>query len=311
MKAKILCTCPPMIRGIDALRGHFEKMGAEVVCPEFQQVMSERDLIDLVPQFDGWIIGDDPATSAVFRAGRSGRLRAVVKWGIGMDNVDLDGAIAEGFQVPNTPGMFGEEVSDVALGYLIGLARELFLIDREVRAGKWIKPPGATLFGKTIGLVGFGSIGRSAARKLLAFGMKVIVYDPAYREDPLLDVETAVWPERLNEADFMVLTCALTPSSRHIVNAESLRLMKPGVSIVNVGRGPLIDEKALVNALLSGHVSAVGLDVFEDEPLSLDSSLRKFDRCIFGTHNSSNTKEAVYKASVEAIRLLEIQLVEK
>ncbi len=311
MKNRILCTCPPMIRGIDAFSDHFENIGAEVVCPEFQQVMSEQELIALVPEFDGWIIGDDPATASVFRAARAGRLRAVVKWGIGMDNVDLEGAAAEGFQVPNTPGMFSEEVSDVAVGYLIGLARDLFFIDRNVREGNWVKPPGATLFGKTVALVGFGGIGHSTARKLLALGMKVVAYDPAYCEDSSLDVESAVWPERLGEADFVVLTCALTESSRHIVNADSLRLMKEGVSIVNVGRGPLIDEKALVDALVSGHVSAVGLDVFENEPLSQGNPLREFEHCIFGTHNSSNTKEAVFRASVKAIELLESRLREK
>jgi len=310
MKKKILCTCPPMILGIDSLKTSFEKMNADITCPKFQQVMSESDLIALVPQFDGWIIGDDPATKAVFSAGRAGRLRAAVKWGIGTDNVDLKGAELEGFKVPNTPAMFNEEVSDVALGYLIGLARDLFLIDRKVREGKWIKPPGATLAGKKVGLIGFGGIGRAIARKLLAFGMQVIVYDPAYDADPMLNVKHAIWPERVNEVDYVILCCALTSSSRHIVNTHSLSLMKQGVAIVNVGRGPLIDETALIDALISKHISAVALDVFEEEPLALTNPLRKFERCIFGTHNSSNTKEAVYRASIEALRLLESQLKE-
>jgi len=311
MMKKILCTCPPMIKGIDALRGHFAEIGAEVFCPKFIQVVAEHDLIEMIPEFDGWIIGDDPATASVFQAGRSGKLKAVVKWGIGMDNVDRDGAESAGFHVPNTPGMFSEEVSDVAVGYLIGVARDLFLIDRDVREGKWNKPPGTTLFGKTVALVGFGNIGQAVARKLLAFGMKVVIYDPAYAENSLLNVARAFWPERLDEANFVILTCALSPSSLHIVNAESLQAMMQGVSIINVGRGSLIDERALIDALQSGHVSAVALDVFEEEPLPSGNPLRVFDRCIFGTHNSSNTKEAVYRASVEAIQLIDSQFMEK
>jgi len=305
---RILLTCPPMIGAIDSLREEFARCGAEVVCPEFQQTLSESELIDLVPQYDGWIIGDDPATAKVFAAGRAGRLRAAVKWGVGTDNVDFAGAKAAGFEVPNTPGMFSEEVSDVAVAYLLGLARDLFVIDRGVRAGGWPKPSGSSLSGKSAALAGFGNIGRATARKLLAFGMKVIAYDPYYQRDPALDVENATWPERLAEADFVVLTCALTESSRHMVNAETLARMKPGVRIINVGRGPLIDEPTLIAALESGHVASAALDVFEEEPLPETSPLRQFDRCIFGSHNSSNTKEAVHRTSLKAIEFLFQQL---
>jgi D-3-phosphoglycerate dehydrogenase len=305
---RILLTCPPMIGAIDSLRDEFARRGAEVVCPEFRQTLSESELIDLVPQYDGWIIGDDPATAEVFAAGRAGKLRAAVKWGVGTDNVDCPGAEEAGFDVANTPGMFSEEVSDVAVAYLLGLARDLYAIDRGVRIGGWPKPSGSSLVGKTAALAGFGNIGRAAARKLLAFGMKVIAYDPYYQRDAALEVESATWPERLVEADFVVLTCALTQSSRHMVNAETLARMKPGVRIVNVGRGPLIDEPALIAALDSGHVASAALDVFEEEPLPETSPLRQFDRCIFGSHNSSNTKEAVHRTSLKAIEILFQQL---
>jgi D-3-phosphoglycerate dehydrogenase len=301
---RILLTCPPMIGAIDSLRDEFARRGAEVVCPEFRQTLSESELIDLVPQYDGWIIGDDPATAKVFAAGRAGKLRAAVKWGVGTDNVDFAGAKAAGFDVANTPGMFSEEVSDVAVAYLLGLARELFVIDRGVRAGQWPKPSGSSLSGKTVALAGFGNIGRATARKLLAFGMKVIACDPYYQRDLSLEVERATWPERLEEADFVVLTCALTDSSRHMVNAQTLARMKPGVRMINVGRGPLIDEPALIAALESGHIASAALDVFEEEPLPETSPLRGFDRCIFGSHNSSNTKEAVHRTSMKAIELL-------
>jgi D-3-phosphoglycerate dehydrogenase len=293
-----------MIGAIASFQADFQRLGAEVFCPKFTQVLTVPELQELVPQYDGWIIGDDPATAEVFAAGRAGKLKAAVKWGVGTDNVDFVGASNQGYDVKNTPGMFGEEVSDVALGYLISLARELHVIDRGVRSGGWPKPSGLSLSGKTVALAGFGNIGRSTARKLLAFGMRVIAYDPFFKHDSALPVESAIWPERLGEADFVILTCALTSSSRHMVNNDTLGLMKSGVRIVNVGRGPLIHESSLVAALNSGHVHSAGLDVFEEEPLPQASSLRLHERCLFGSHNCSNTIEAVHRTSLKAIELL-------
>jgi len=293
-----------MIGAIASLESEFHSLGATVFCPRFTQTLTVPELLELVPQYDGWIIGDDPATAEVFAAGRAGRLQAAVKWGVGTDNVDFAGAKASGYEVKNTPGMFGEEVSDVAMGYLLSLARELHVIDRGVRNGSWPKPSGLSLQGKTVALAGFGNIGRAAARKLLAFGMRVIAYDPFYQADPVLPVESASWPEQLGEADFVMLTCALTPSSRHMVNRHTLALLKPGARLVNVGRGPLIDEKALVEALENGQLHSAALDVFEEEPLPSESLLRRHERCLFGSHNSSNTREAVLRTSHKAIELL-------
>jgi len=293
-----------MIRSIESLREEFDRRNAEVFCPEFRQVMSEDELVALVPGFDGWIIGDDPATARVLEAGKMGSLLAAVRWGIGTDNVDFHAAHSLGFDIRNTPGMFNEEVSDVAMGYLIGLARDLFVIDRGVRAGNWPKPPGLSLTGKTVALVGFGNIGRSAARKLLAFGMKVIVYDPHFRPCDGLNVESAPWPERIEEADFLVMTCALTDSSRHMLHSGVLSKVKPGLLVINVGRGPLIAEPDLVDAIASGRVAAAALDVFEEEPLPATSPLRQFERNIFGSHNGSNTHEGVRRTSLRAIELL-------
>jgi D-3-phosphoglycerate dehydrogenase len=201
--------------------------------------------------------------------------------------------------------MFGKEVADVAMGYMTALARELVTIDRGVRAGAWPKPSGISLAGRTVALVGYGDIGRNTARRLLAAEMHVVAYDPALDPgSPPEGVETAVWPDRVEEADFIVLTCALTRENRHMLNGAVLARTRRGVRVVNVARGPLIDETALVKALESGQVSAAALDVFEEEPLPAGSPLRRFDRCILGSHNSSNTVDAVRRASERAIDLL-------
>jgi len=303
---KILITCPPMLRGINELRHFFDERNIELVLPEVVQTLSEEQLIELVPQVDGWIIGDDPATEKVFKAGVDGKLKAAVKWGVGVDNVDFKACEKLGIPISNTPRMFGNEVADMAIGYFLGLARESYRVDREVRKGNWIKPPGISLTGKTVALVGLGDIGLATAKRLKGFDVKINAYDPFTKltAQEANAEQILSFPEQLETADFVILTCALTPSSYHLVSAESIAKMKDGVYIVNVSRGGLIDETALIKALESGKVKAAGLDVFENEPLNAESPLRQFEQCIFGTHNGSNTKEAVVRASLKAINLM-------
>ncbi len=299
---KILVTCPPMLRMIDSFRPLFAQHGAEITTPNVVQTLSVEELKTLVPQHDGWIIGDDPATREVFEAGKAGRLKAAVKWGIGVDNVDFAVCKDLGIPIINTPNMFGGEVADIAVGYVIALARETFEIDRGVRAGQWPKPRGISLSGKTVALVGYGDIGKNTAKRLLAADMHIIAYDPFAVADPAMpQVQTATWPQRIEEADFIVINCALTPSSRHMLNADVLAKAKQGVRVVNVGRGPIIDEAALEAALASGKVYSAALDVFEEEPLPIHSGMRSHPRCVFGSHNASNTADAVARTSEIAI----------
>ena len=300
---RVLVTCPPMVRMIDEFRPRFAALGVEVDAPAVVQTLPERELIQMLPAYDGWIIGDDPATRAVFVAGMAGKLRAAVKWGVGVDNVDFLAASDLGLPITNTPGAFGGEVADVAVAYLIMLARELMTIDRGVRAGGWPKPAGVSLAGKTVGLVGFGDIGRNVGKRLAAADMRLITYDPGLSEAPAI-AELASWPARVGECDFLVFSCALTPKNQHMLNADVLARTKSGVRVVNVARGPLIDEAALVAALGSGQVRSAALDVFEVEPLPDNSPLRAFEQCVFGSHNGSNTVDAVRRTSERAIGLL-------
>ena len=303
---KILITCPPLLQVLDRYRAVFTQHGMEVIAPKVVQVLTEEELLDLVPQADGWIIGDDPANARVLAAGKAGRLKAAVRWGVGVDNVDFAACRQLGIPIANTPGMFGREVADVAMGYVVALARETMRINREVGLGRWPKPIGISLAGKSVALVGFGDIGRNTARRLLAMEMQVVVYDPLFQAVTGLDaVERADWPQRIEEADFLVFACSLNPGNRHMLNAEMLARTKRGVRVINVARGPLIDEDALVSALASGQVHSAALDVLENEPLAPTSRLREFgDRCLFGSHNSSNTVEAVERTSLRAVELL-------
>lgn len=293
-----------MLRQIDKFREKFERLDIEVTTPDVVQTLTVEELIDIVPQHDGWIIGDDPATYEVFEAGKAGQLKVAVKWGIGVDNVDFAACDRLGIPITNTPGMFGAEVADLAMCYILGLARDAFFIDREVRSGNWPKPAGISLGDKTIGIVGLGDIGRNIAKRANAHDLNIIGWDPFVDMLPDYIELQHNWPAGIERCDFIVFACALTEKTQHLFNKGILEKLKPGIRVVNVSRGPLIDEIALLEGLNSGVITSAALDVFEDEPLKQSHPILAHDHCIFGSHNASNTIDAVIRASDEAINLL-------
>jgi D-3-phosphoglycerate dehydrogenase len=305
MSLNVLITCPHLQKTIDQYRSFFAERNIEVVVPPIVQQMSEAELLEIIDQFDGVIAGDDPFTAKVLEKGK--RLKIVAKWGIGMDAIDRPAAERLGIAVMNTPDVFADEVGDVALGYIILLARQLHRMDRSVREGGWLQIPGITLRGKTLGVIGVGSIGRAIARRGAAVGMSVLGYDvqdiPLSVQDEI-GLKAVGLEELLSGADFISLSCNLTAENHHLLSHCQFELMKPGVRLVNVARGPLMDEVALVAALESGKVAGAALDVFEVEPLPMESPLRRFDQCIFGTHNGSHTRDAVLRVNELAINNL-------
>lgn len=300
---KILVTCPPMLGMIKEFDPIFKNYNLDVTAPEVIQTLSVAELLRIVPEHHGWIIGDDPATREVFEAGKKGNLTAAVKWGIGVDNVDFQACKDLNIPIENTPNMFGGEVADIAVGYVIGLARETFFIHEEVKRGEWPKPRGISLSGKTAAIIGLGDIGLSVANRLLSMDMKVIGYDPSVKisDDFEGNINNIVWPNKIETADYLIITCALNNSSYHMVNEQIFTKVKKGLRVVNVGRGPIINEKDLENALKSEKVYSAAMDVFEVEPLPINSYLRTHPRCIFGSHNASNTIDAVIRTSKLAI----------
>lgn len=280
-----------------------EKLGIELISAKTTQVLTEEELIELLPEYDGWIIGDDPATQRVFNAAKAGKLKAAVKWGVGVDNVDFEACKELDIPIINTPNMFGNEVADLAIGYLLGLARQTFYIDREIRINNvWPKPAGMSLTGKTIGIVGYGDIGYNTAKRLIGFDVNVVAYDPIIKGNRGLDyVERLLWPEKIETLDYLIFTCALNKHNYHMLNEDTLTQLKQGAQVINVARGALINEADLIKALQSNHIKAAALDVFEVEPLPGNSPLRNMPQCIFGSHNGSNTKEGVIRASHKAV----------
>lgn len=293
--SKALVTVRHLQRHFAHFKPQYDALGIETNVPQFEgQQLDAAAMRTLIHGVDCVIAGDDVIDASVIETGKGSRLKAIVKWGVGTDSIDKLAAQRLGVPVYNTPGVFGEEVADLALALLLDVTRRVSLMNSSIRAGSWTRLEGRTLAAKTAGVIGLGSIGQAIARRVQAFGMNAVGYDvrqllpneaPGVRQLPLSEV--------LRESDVLLLACNLTPENRHLLNADAFAAMKPGVVIINVSRGPLIDEEALITALESGKVSAAGLDVFEAEPLPASSPLRRFDQCVFTAHAGSSTEEAI------------------
>jgi D-3-phosphoglycerate dehydrogenase len=306
MSKKILITCPPMIENLDNFHDLLNKNQLDYEIPDTFPIVTDKYLETNIGRFDGWIVGDDWVSSNILKAGSSGNLKALVKWGVGIDNIDINACKKLNLKFAHTPNMFGKEVADVAIGYLISLSRKLIEINNRVKNGDWPKLTGNSLQDKTVGLIGYGDIGQETAIRLNAMGMNIICWDPGIKSlnKSLNNAILNDWPKGIEECDYIILTCSLNKNNKYILNKNIFKLTKPSLMIVNVSRGGLINEKDLLKALDSKQIASVALDVFESEPVRHDSPFLKMDSCIFGSHNSSNTIEGVIRASNLAINLL-------
>lgn len=299
----VLVTCRQMQVELRFHRDRIEKLGYEVVAPELggRQHFTAVELLEYSDRLVGIIAGDDELNREFF-AGAT-KLKTVIRWGIGMDSVDHDAARMQGVTVRNTPGVFGAEVADAAFGYMLNLARGYIAVDNAVRSGEWPKVEGISLAGTQLGIVGLGTIGREIAKRARGFDMNVVAFDP-FVETPLAAVPLVALEDLLAKSRFIVLACPLTKETFHLINAQRLTLVRPDAFLVNVARGPVVLEADLINALKSGRLGGAALDVFEVEPLPLESELRVLPNVVLGAHNGSNTREGVARASAVAVDFL-------
>jgi len=305
MKGRILVTCAQMQTELPQHVDRLARSGYEVFAPSLRgQQFTADELAPMMPGVVGVIAGDDELTRAFFEA--SPDLRVLIRWGIGMDSVDHDAAADHGVVVRNTPGVFGGEVADSALAYMLLLARQHHRIDATVRGGRWPKVEGVSLSGATLGVVGLGDIGRGVVARGLGFGMDVCGYDPFVDRSQVPDGVRllAELHDLFAASRFVVLTCPLTRETYHLMDEAAFAAMRPDAFLVNVARGPVVEEAALLAALLERRIAGAGLDVFEVEPLPSTSPLRSADNVVLGAHNGSNTREGVARASARAVDVL-------
>jgi D-3-phosphoglycerate dehydrogenase len=222
-------------------------------------------------------------------------LKIISKWGTGIDSIDSKAAARLGIKVARTPNAFTTAVADTVFGYMLAFARRQPWMDRAMKAGKWEKLPGKALSECTLGVIGVGNIGKAVARRARAFGTKVIGNDIIEIDHVFITesgIEMTGLDSLLSASDFVSINCDLNPTSHHLINAQTLGRMKPDAILINTARGPIVDEKALVEALQSGHLAGAALDVFEMEPLQLDSPLLKMDNIMLAPHNANSSPAA-------------------
>ena len=226
------------------------------------------------------------------------RLKGIVKYGVGVDAIDVEAATRAGVRVVNCPDYGSDTVADHAFALLIGLARRITAIDRAMREKAWVWPApeffAVDLAGKTLGLVGLGRIGRAMARRGGGFSMERIAYDPYVDAATMrgLGVEPAALDDLLVRSDFVSIHCVLTPETRGLLGAAQLMRMKESAFLIDVSRGAIVDETALVAALQTGQIAGAGFDVFPDEPLKPGHPLLGMDNVILTPHLAWYTREA-------------------
>lgn len=302
---KVLVSAPYMLPVVDEFRSTFAEHDVEVILLPVDERLSEAELLLWIGDIDGVICGDDRFTERVLQS--APHLKVISKWGTGIDSIDREAAERLGILVCNTPNAFTDAVADSVLGYMLCFARQIPVMDREMRSGKWNKLAGFSLGEKTLGIIGLGRVGRAVARRASVFGMQILGNDIVRPPDEFLaesGVELTDKERLLSESDFVSLNCDLNPTSFHIVGGRELALMRLTAYLINTARGPLIDEPALARALQEGDIAGAALDVFEVEPLPEDSELRKLDNCLLAPHNANSSPEAHRRVHEHTVRNL-------
>jgi D-3-phosphoglycerate dehydrogenase / 2-oxoglutarate reductase len=302
----ILFTAPYMIPFVDRFKPVFDKYGIELIIPDVRERMEEADLLQYAGQFDGTICGDDRYTLRVIQA-CSPRLKMISKWGTGIDSIDAESCSRYSIRIGRTLNAFTTPVADSVLGYMLTFARRQPWLDKEMKSGRWEKIPGKSLSECTLGIVGVGNIGKAVTRRAHAFGMKVYGNDIVDIDHVFVSetgIEMTTLQSLLTNSDFVSINCDLNPTSRHIMNAKTFAWMKSTAVIINTARGPLIDEKSLIEALQANRLAGAALDVFEVEPLPLDSPLMKMDNVLLAPHNSNSSPAAWERVHWKTIKNL-------
>lgn len=295
-------------RGIDEL----SRDGALDI--SVQTKLSETKLIELIPEFSALIVrSETKVTANVLKAAT--KLRVVGRAGVGVDNVDVETATRRGVVVLNAPGGNTVSTAEHAFSLLLCVARKIPQADSSVRGGNWKRKDfeGVELYNKTLGVIGMGRIGSELSRRAIAFGMRVIVYDPYLSATRARSLQVELVEELddlLAAADFISLHTPLTAETRHLLDAARLHKTKPGVRIINCARGGLIDEDALAHALQDRHVAAAALDVFEIEPLPNESPLRTAPNLVLTPHLGASTAEAQESVGIEIAESIRAALLE-
>lgn len=296
-KPKVLVSDPISQRGVDALAE------GGLLDVTFKPGLPHEELLKIIPEYSALVVRSQTKVGPDVIAAAT-KLKAVGRAGVGVDNVDVDAATQRGIVVMNTPGGNTVSTAEHAFSLLVSVARKIPDAHASVKSGAWDRKSfqGVELNGKTLAILGMGRIGTEVAKRAHAFGMHVIAYDPYLSEAraKALQIELAEHlDDALPNADFVTMHMPLTDETKHMLDTRRLALLKKGARIVNCARGGLIDEKALADALLSGHVAGAAIDVFEQEPPTAENPLRGAPNIVFTPHLGASTAEAQESVGIE------------
>ncbi|MBE0687711.1 MAG: phosphoglycerate dehydrogenase [Anaerolineaceae bacterium] len=310
MKPTVLLSAPYMIPFKERFIPVLESYGIDVIVPEVHERLSEEEILKFAGQIDGSICGDDRFTKQVIDACLP-RLKVISKWGTGIDSIDKSYANSVGVMVGNTPNAFTLPVSDSVIGYILAFARCLPWMDAAIKSGEWDKIPGRSLSECTLGVIGVGNVGKAVVRRAKVFGMKLLGNDIRDIEpDFILEqgLSMVSLEELMRQSDFISVNCDLNPTSIHLINQNTLSYVKKDAVLINTARGPIVDEEALVVKLQTGQLAGAALDVFEIEPIPLDSPLLCMNNVMLAPHNSNSSPQAWERVHWNTIKNLLIGL---
>ena len=268
----------------------FDRMGAELI---LAQVREEEELIRVGKEADGLINQYALLTRRVFE--NLQKCKVVARYGVGVDSIDLRAATDLGIIIANVPDYCIDEVASHAVAMMLTLTRKTAFFDRKVKSGEWDFHLGIPIYrikGKTLGLVGCGKIGLEVARRISAFGVKAMTFDP-YLEKAPEGIELKDFDTVLKESDFISIHCPLNDSTRHLIGEKEFKKMEKKPLLINTSRGPIVDEKALIQALGEGLLSGAGLDVLEKEPPDSQSPLLKMENVVLSPHVGFYSVESI------------------
>ncbi|MCM8766223.1 MAG: phosphoglycerate dehydrogenase [Candidatus Omnitrophica bacterium] len=295
---KILVSDPLAEEGLKILREEKE-FEVEVKLKQPEEVLKE-----IIKDYDALIVrSETKVTAGVIE--RANRLKVIGRAGVGLDNIDVEAATKKGVIVMNAPEGNTISTAEHTMSLMLALSRNIARADVSLKRGEWERKKfmGVELYGKVLGIVGLGRIGREVAKRAMSFGMRVIAYDPylAGEKAESLGVELVDWEELLKKSDYISFHVPLTEETKHMVSEREFALMKKGVRIINCARGGIIDESALAKAIAEGIVEGAALDVFEQEPPQ-NSPLLKLDKVVITPHLGASTEEAQINVSVDIAR---------
>ena len=278
-------------------------LGWDTVRNHFGTILSENQLKELIVDCDGMIAGVDPISADVLRAAPS--LKAIARYGVGTDNVDLDYCRKHQIKVSRTLGANTEAVADYTFALMMAVARKVVQIDQLCRAGNWQKVISGDVYGKTLGLIGLGAIGRAVTRRAQGFSMRILAYDVQWDADWATEhqVERVSLDTIYQHSDFISLHVPLLPETRMMIGEKELALCRPGAILINTARGGLIDETALLAALQKGHLAGAGLDAFEHEPPE-NPLWFSLPQVVLGSHTAASTELAAREMGQMALNNL-------